>query len=226
VKILVVEDEPVLREGLADLLRGADHTVLTAENGESALSAGADPTIQLLLLDLMLPRVSGIEVCRRLRELRPDLPILILTARGSEDEKVAGLEAGADDYITKPFSTRELLARVESQGRRIQAAGEPAPRIEADGCEIDLGRCEASRDGSQISLTAREADILRWLYQHRTRAVGRGELLEHVWGHAGDMRTRTVDMTVANLRQKIERDPSRPAIVVTVKGLGYAWGPR
>ena len=164
------------------------------------------------------------EVCRRLREVRPEVPILVLTARGSEDDKVTGLEAGADDYVTKPFGTRELLARVESLGRRVRTALDPAQRIVIDGLTIDLERCEARRGDSRVPLTAREAGILRWLFQHRSRAVRRSELLEHVWGHAADLQTRTVDMTIANLRQKIEQDPARPRIVVTVKGLGYAWG--
>jgi len=224
VKILVVEDEAVLREGLVDLLRAAGHTVEAVADGESALERGSDPVVQLVLLDLMLPKLNGTEVCRRLREVRPELPILVLTARGSEDDKVTGLEAGADDYVTKPFGTRELLARVESLGRRARTALDPAQRIVIDGLTIDLERCEAQRDDSCFPLTAREAGILRWLFQHRTRAVRRSELLEHVWGHVADLQTRTVDMTIANLRQKIERDPARPRIVVTVKGLGYAWG--
>ena len=224
-KILVVEDEPVLREGLEDLLRGAGHLVLSAADGETALLQGHDPTVELILLDLMLPKLDGIQVCRRLRELRPELPILMLTARASEQEKIDGLQAGADDYVTKPFSVRELLARVDALGRRQRAAAaETPPLLSADDCRIDFGRCAAERDGRTISLTARETAILRWLYQHRARAVSRAELLEYVWRSVGDLQTRTVDMTIANLRQKIERDPTEPRIVVTVKGIGYAWG--
>jgi len=224
VRILVVEDEAVLREGLVDLLETAGHRVDSAEDGEKGLALGSEPGIEMVLLDLMLPRLSGIEVCRRLRELRPGLPILILTARGAEDDKVSGLGAGADDYVTKPFGTRELLARIEAMARRLNVGAEQPLLVEADGCRLDLGRCEAQRDGDPVSLTAREAQILRWLFQHRTRAVGRAELLENIWGQRGDLQTRTVDMTVANLRHKIERDASRPRIVVTVKGVGYAWG--
>ncbi len=223
-KILVVEDEAVLREGLVDLLSAAGHIVESAADGETALARGTDPSFQLILLDLMLPKLNGIEVCRRLRELRGDLPILILTARGSEEEKVAGLEAGADDYVTKPFGTRELLARVEALARRASVKVDQPIELEVDGCRIDLGRCEAQRESDNIRLTPKEAGILRWLFQHRSRAVQRSELLQHVWGQSGDLNTRTVDMTIANLRQKIERDPSAPRIVVTVKGVGYAWG--
>lgn len=223
-KILVVEDEPLLQEGLVELLEGAGHQVEAVGDGRSGLSRGADPTIDLMILDVMLPVMDGVQVCRRLRELRPDLPILMLTAKGSELEKVSGLKSGADDYVTKPFSSLELLARVEALERRTRA--EPAgPQIlEIDGCTIDLGRCQASRNGDPRSLTSREVAILRWLYQHRTRAVGRAELLEVVWDSPGDLQTRTVDMTMANLRQKIESNPSEPRIVVTVKGVGYAWG--
>jgi DNA-binding response OmpR family regulator len=224
VRILVVEDEAVLREGLVDLLETAGHRVDAAEDGEKGLALGSEPGVEMVLLDLMLPRLNGIEVCRRLRELRPGLPILILTARGAEDDKVSGLGAGADDYVTKPFGTRELLARIDAMARRLNVGAEQPLLVEADGCRFDLGLCEARRDGDPVSLTAREAQILRWLFQHRTRAVGRGELLENIWGQRGDLQTRTVDMTVANLRHKIERDPSRPRIVVTVKGVGYAWG--
>ena len=226
-KILIVEDEPLLRTGLVDLLTGAGHTVEAVADGEAALARGVDPTFELLLLDLMLPLLDGIEVCRRLRELRPGLPVLMLTARGSEEEKVAGFEAGADDYLTKPFGTKELLARVEALGRRAKAATRPEPQqIDADGCRFDFGLLEARRNGVTIKLTAREAGILRWLFQHRERAVARSELLEVVWGSPGDLQTRTVDMTIVKLRQKVETDPTEPRIVVTVKGIGYAWGER
>lgn len=223
-KILVVEDEAILREGLVDLLEGAGHSVEAVGDGQAALLRGSDSGIELLVLDLMLPKVHGVEVCRRLRELRPDLPILMLTALGSEQEKVDGLRAGADDYVTKPFGTLELLARVEALQRRLRTGVDEPQLLAADGCKIDLGRCSAVRAGDPISLTSREAAILRWLYQHRSRAVSRAELLEVVWDSPGDLQTRTVDMTMANLRRKIETDAAEPRIVVTVKGVGYAWG--
>jgi DNA-binding response OmpR family regulator len=177
-----------------------------------------------VLLDLALPGLDGIEVCERLRALREELLILILTARGREDDKVRGLSAGADDYVTKPFGARELLARIEALSRRARREAPAPEHIEADGCRLDLGRCLAVRSESSISLTAREARILRLLYTNRARAISRAELLERVWGASGRLQTRTVDMTIANLRQKIERDVSEPRIVVTVKGVGYAWG--
>jgi DNA-binding response OmpR family regulator len=222
--ILVVEDEKTLREGLTDLLEGDGHQVLAAVDGIEGLERGTRSDIDLVVLDLMLPKLDGLAVCRQLRQARPGLPILVLTARGAEDEKVQGLQAGADDYVTKPFGPKELLARVEALGRRAQAAPEPAQTIVADGCMIDIGRLVIDRGDGSKTLTAREAAILKWLHDHRTRAVTRAELLTEVWGTSAEQQTRTVDMTIANLRQKIEADPTNPRIVVTVKGVGYAWG--
>ena len=222
--LLLVEDEPVLREGLCDLLRGAGHRVLAAADGPAALEAAAREAPDLVILDWMLPGMDGIEVCRRLRRERPAVPILLLTAKGGEDEKVRGLKAGADDYVTKPFGAKELLARVEALGRRARAAPADPEILQADGCRIDLGKSEVRRGRRIESLTPREAGILRWLHRHRNRSVPRSELLEQVWGAPGDLETRTVDMAVANLRRKLERDPSEPRILVSVKGVGYAWG--
>lgn len=223
-KILVVEDEQRLREGLIDLLSAADHEVTAVGDGRAAVEAGIGESFDLVLLDLMLPQLDGIEVCRRLRHARPALPILMLTARGSEDEKLAGFAAGADDYVTKPFGVRELLARVDAFARRASSAPSQPEILELDGCTMDLGRHRADRGDEPVHLTAREVGILRWLHRHHSRVVSRSELLERVWGTSGDLQTRTVDMTVAKLRQKIERDPTDPKIVVTVTGAGYAWG--
>ena len=222
-KVLVVEDDPMLRDGLVDLLKGAGHEVVSKSDGAEGLQAGREDAFDLVILDLMLPKLDGIEICRRLRTVRPGLPILMLTARGAEEDKVKGLKAGADDYVTKPFGVRELLARVEAFERRIQSIPSAPEIIEADGCRFDLGRCEAQRDDEPISLTAREVGILRWLHRHHERSVSRSELLENVWGTVGNLQTRTVDMTIAKLRQKIERDPSQPRIIATVTGVGYRW---
>ncbi len=221
--ILVVEDDPMLRDGLGDLLEGAGHTVKAVGDGAAGVEEGRENAYDLVILDLMLPKLDGIEVCRRLRVVRPALPILMLTARGAEEEKVRGLKAGADDYVTKPFGVHELLARVEALARRARTAPSEPEVIELDGCHLDLGRCVARRNGEEVSLTAREVGILRWLHRHQNRSVSRAELLEQVWGTVGTLQTRTVDMTVAKLRQKIERDPSNPRIIVTVTGVGYAW---
>jgi DNA-binding response OmpR family regulator len=223
-KILVVEDEAGLREALIDLLTGAGHAVVAAADGEAAVQEAQGASFDLCLLDLMLPRKGGLEVCAELRESRPDTYIVMLTARGAEEDKVQGLRSGADDYVTKPFGARELLARVEAFERRLAERPATAEEIEANGVSINLGRCVARRGEEELSLTAREADILRLLHTHQARAVSRSELLEKVWHSPGDLATRTVDMTIANLRQKIEVDPRQPRIIVTVKGVGYAWG--
>lgn len=223
-KILIVEDEPSLRDGLVDLLRGAGHAVDAVTDGLTASKLGLETGYDLVLLDLMLPRLDGVEVCRRIRKARPTVPILMLTARGSEDDKVTGLKVGADDYLTKPFSPRELLARIDALGRRARSTPATPEIIEADGCRFDLGHCEAQRGRKRIELTPREVGIVRWLHRHKARAVSRSELLEQVWSARADMETRTVDMTIAHLRQKIERDPGNPRIIVSVKGVGYAWG--
>jgi DNA-binding response OmpR family regulator len=226
VRVLIVEDEASLREGLIDLLSGAGHEVVAVAEGQAAIELGSGESFDLVLLDLMLPDLDGIEVCRRLREVRPVLPILMLTARGAEADKVAGLDAGADDYVTKPFGARELLARLDALARRAAAAPAEPEVIEQDGCRIDLNRLQARRGEETNALTPREVGIVRWLYRHRNRAVTRSELLERVWGASGDLQTRTVDMTVAKLRQKIELDPAAPRLVVTVTGVGYIWGRR
>jgi DNA-binding response OmpR family regulator len=223
VKILVVEDDPMLRDGLRDLLEGAGHGVTAVADGPAGVEEGRSRAYDLVVLDLMLPKLDGIEVCRRLRLARPALPILMLTARGAEEEKVRGLHAGADDYVTKPFGVRELLARIEALARRALAAPAEPEVLEADGCRIDLGRCVAARGDDEVALTAREVGILRWLHRHRNRSVSRAELLEQVWGTVGTLQTRTVDMTIAKLRQKIESDPSSPRVITTVTGVGYAW---
>ena len=224
IRVLIVEDEPGLRRALVDLLTGAGHEAVGAADGAAAVERALASHFDLVLLDRMLPRLDGIEVARRLKARRPGLAIIMLTARGSEDDKVEGLQGGADDYMTKPFGARELLARVEAAERRIRATRPAVDRLVADGCDLDLGRHEARRAGESITLTAREVAILRLLHQHKLRAVSRGEFLEQIWDSPPDLDTRTVDMTIANLRQKIERNPAEPRIILTVKGVGYAWG--
>src|SRR5947208_9873486 len=221
-RILVVEDEPALRDGIVDLLAGDGHTVTAAGDGVAGLEAGLREPYDLVLLDLMLPRLDGMEVCRRLRSARPGTPILMLTARGSEDDKVRGLIEGADDYVTKPFSARELLARVRALGRRAPP-GESLDEVQVDGAVIDLARMVVVRGEQRTALTPREVGIVRWLYKHQDRVVTRAELLEQVFGQRGDLQTRAVDMAIAVLRKKLEADPQKPALIVSVKGAGYAW---
>jgi len=224
--VLVADDDPFNLRLLQELCEAAGYQVITSADGAEVLDVVAREQPDLILLDIDMPNVNGLEVTKILKA-DPDLsriPLILVSSPDDEEARTAGIEAGADDYVTKPFGTRELLARVDSLARRAQAPPDPAQQIVVDDLTIDLGRCEAFRNDRRIRLTPREAGILRWLFQHRSRGVGRSELLEHVWGHAADLQTRTVDMTIANLRQKIERDPARPRIVITVKGLGYAWG--
>jgi len=225
VRILVVEDEASLREGIVDLLTGDGHDPVAVGDGVAGLEAGLREAFDLVVLDLMLPRLDGMEVCRRLRAARPGSPILMLTARGSEDDKVRGLMEGADDYVTKPFSARELLARVRALGRRapIEAS---LDELHAGGAVIDLARMTIARGAERTALTPREVGIVRWLHRHRDRVVSRAELLEHVFGQRGDLQTRAVDMAIAVLRKKLEADPANPVVIVSVKGAGYAWGLR
>jgi len=222
VRILVVEDEASLREGLVDLLGGDGHEITAVGDGIAGVEAGLATAFDLVVLDLMLPRLGGMEVCRKLRAARPGTPILMLTARGSEDDKVRGLMEGADDYVTKPFSARELLARVRVLGRRASHEG-TLDEIRDGDLVIDLARMIATRDKAQAALTPREVGIVRWLYAHRDRVVTRGELLENVFGQRGDLQTRAVDMAIVVLRKKLEADPAKPALIVSVKGAGYAW---
>jgi DNA-binding response OmpR family regulator len=222
VRILVVEDEASLREGIVDLLAGDGHDVVAVGDGIAAVEAGLRDGFAVVVLDLMLPRLDGMEVCRRLRAARPGTPILMLTARGSEDDKVRGLMEGADDYVTKPFSARELLARVRALGRRAPAGGS-LDQVEIDGAVIDLARMIVMRGGAHVALTPREVGIVRWLHRHRDRVVSRAELLEQVFGQRGDLQTRAVDMAIAVLRKKLEADPARPTVIISVKGAGYAW---
>jgi len=202
VRILVVEDEASLRDGIVDLLTGDGHDIVAVGDGMAGVEAGLRDPFDLVLLDLMLPRLDGMEVCRRLRAARPGTPILMLTARGSEDDKVRGLMEGADDYVTKPFSARELLARIRVLGRR-SPQGESLDEVTIDGAVIDLARMVVVRGDARVTLTPREVGIVRWLYKHQDRVVSRAELLEQVFGQRGDLQTRAVDMAIAVLRKKV-----------------------
>lgn len=218
----MVEDEPALRDGIVDLLSGDGHVVTAVGDGVAGVETGLRDPFDVVVLDLMLPRLDGMEVCRRLRAARPGMPILMLTARGSEDDKVRGLIEGADDYVTKPFSARELLARVRVLGRRVPVA-ESLDEVQIDGAVIDLARMVVKRGDQHVALTPREVGIVRWLYRHKDRVVTRAELLEQVFGQRGDLQTRAVDMAIAVLRKKLEADPAKPTLIVSVKGAGYAW---
>ncbi|MDT0449364.1 response regulator transcription factor [Streptomyces hesseae] len=221
--ILVVEDDPTVAEVVTGYLQKAGHTVTRTENGEAALTEAARHRPDLVVLDLMLPGgLDGLEVCRALRRTHDHLPVIMLTARGDEEDRILGLEVGADDYVTKPFSPRELVLRVESVLRRTHAAAAPtsAPPLRAAGLALDTTGRRATRNGTDLALTLREFDLLAFLLRHPGRACTREELMREVWGwDFGDVSTVTVH--VRRLRAKIEDDPANPVLIRTVWGVGY-----
>ena len=221
-RVLVVDDDPTVREVVVSYLRAAKHDVTEAADGEAALVAVRDTIPDLIVLDLMLPGIDGLEVCRRLRTTS-DVPIIMLTALGTETDRVVGLELGADDYLTKPFSPRELVLRVESVLRRAGEGDKPVagPLVDGD-LVVDSDRHEVLLAGVPLALTGREFDLLRFLMANPGTAYSRDELLRDVWGWSfGDQSTVTVH--VRRLREKVEQDPTRPVRLVTVWGVGYRW---
>ncbi|MBJ7357744.1 response regulator transcription factor [Nocardioides sp.] len=219
-RVLVVDDDATVREVVVSYLRANAHEVVEAEDGETALARHREQPHDLVVLDLMLPGIDGIQVCRQLRQ-DGDVPVIMLTALGEETDRVVGLEVGADDYVTKPFSPRELALRVDSVLRRVTSPAAPRRLVDGD-LLVDEARHEASRAGQVLALTAREFDLLRFLMAHPGTAYSREELLEKVWGWSfGDQTTVTVH--VRRLREKIEVDPARPVRLQTVWGVGYRW---
>ncbi|CAL9403439.1 response regulator transcription factor [Streptomyces sp. Tu 3180] len=218
-RVLVVDDDPTVAEIVAGYLDRAGYLVDRAGDGPEALARATAHRPDLVVLDLMLPGMDGLEVCRRLRGHGP-VPVIMLTARGDEDDRVLGLEVGADDYVTKPFSPRELVLRVESVLRRARPSA-PFPGIlRAAGLEVDPAARRATRNGTELALTAREFDLLSFLLRHPGRAYAREELMREVWGwDFGDLSTVTVH--VRRLRGKVEDDPARPRLIRTVWGVGY-----
>jgi len=222
--ILTIEDDPAIRRGIVDALQIAGYRVLQAARADEGRATALRETYDLLLLDLVLPGGSGLDLLRTLRDARPTQPVIILTARGDENDRVAGLRLGADDYVVKPFSVRELLARVEAVLRRAPQELHTSTTIDlADGSVVDLARREIrGAEGARTEISEREADLLRYLAAHAERAVSREELLQRVWGiEARGVTTRTIDMHVARLREKLGDDSSAPSILLTVRGKGY-----
>lgn len=221
-RILLVEDEPGLVLTLADRLASEGYAVETATDGEQGLAKASQGGFDLIILDVMLPRLSGFEVCRRLRQAGVETPILMLTARSQVVDKVVGLKTGADDYVTKPFDMMELLARIEALLRRVPVrSARPAESYRFGSVEVDFRRAEVLKDGRPVNLSAREFALLRYLVEHRGAAISREELLERVWGYEPGTTTRTVDVHIAWLRQKLEDNPKYPQFILTVRGLGY-----
>jgi DNA-binding response OmpR family regulator len=224
-RILVVEDEESLALGIRDALTLAGFEVEVAYDGAEALTQLRKGRFDLAVLDLMLPKKSGLEVMKELRAERHEIRILILTAMTAEADVVRGFEQGADDYMPKPFSPRELVARVQAQFRRREMDTAPPPRLELpDGIVVDLARLEVHRGGGLVPLTPREGDILEYLVRHRDRVVTREDLLLDVWHYRNaNVETRTVDIHIVGLRRKIEPDPANPRLIQTVRGKGYRW---
>ena len=224
--VLVVEDDEAIRRGLVDSLELSGYTVVEAADGDRGLERGLTVEIDLALLDVLLPGRDGFEVLTELRRAKPSVPVIMLTARGAEEDRVRGLRGGADDYVVKPFSTTELLARVEAVLRRSAERPQAVATLEIAGRTIDFERREVAVPGGEsFQLTEREAALLAFLAANRTRAVSRDELLRCVWNlDPRGVRTRTVDMHVARLRERLEEDPSQPKVLVTVRNKGYMLG--
>jgi two-component system alkaline phosphatase synthesis response regulator PhoP len=217
--ILVVEDEAAMLRLLQDNLIYEGYEVLVATDGEAAVEIALRARPDLILLDIMLPKLDGLCVCRQLREKRLDSPIIMLTARNLEQDKVTGLKIGADDYMTKPFSISELLARTEAALRR--ADRKACQTYQFGDVSMNLGNFTVTKRGAPVDLSPREFDLLRYLVENKGRVISRTEMLARVWGYGGDLHTRTVDTHILNLRQKVEDAPSRPIHIQTVHRIGY-----
>lgn len=219
--ILLVEDEEALRMTLSDRLRNEGYIVDFAVDGDEGLDKATGLPFDLIILDIMLPHRSGLDVCRDIRGAGLATPILLLTARDQTIDKVLGLKLGADDYVTKPFDTLELMARVEALLRRRPAARTSQTIYQRGPIRMDIRKTEVMRDGNPILLSAREFQLLRHFMEHPGATLSRNELLREVWGYEDGTFTRTVDVHIAGLRQKLEKDAKRPEMIVTVPGMGY-----
>ena len=222
-RVLVIEDEPAILRGLADNLKFESYEVLTAGDGESGYELLRTGRPDLVILDLMLPKMSGYDVCRKARAAGIRTPIMMLTARGEEMDRVAGLDLGADDYLSKPFSLPELLARVRALLRRSQVDADGPDSLLFDDVAIEFAKYEARSAGALLDMTRKEFQVLRYLAAHSGKVVSREELLENVWGMEKYPTTRTVDNHILSLRTKLERDPGHPRRLLTVHGVGYKW---
>ncbi len=222
-RVLVVEDDTAIRQGIVDALKFTGYEVLQAANGNDGMDQALRANFDLLLLDLILPGPSGFEILKMVHEMRPTLPVIILTARGEEADRVQGLRLGADDYVVKPFSVRELLARVEAVLRRSPERPNHVNRIEFPAGVADLARSEIRyENGERCELSERESELLRYLASNAGRAISRDEILLRVWRlNPKRLETRTIDMHVANLREKLHDSSEHPEVLLTVRGKGY-----
>jgi DNA-binding response OmpR family regulator len=226
--VLTIEDDPAIRRGIVDALRFAGYSPLEAANGNEGLRLATTRDYDLLLLDLVLPGRDGLEILHEVRRVRPTQPVIILTARGAEGDRVAGLSLGADDYVVKPFSVKELLARVEAVLRRSPERPQSMQAIDVPQGTVNLARAEVRfADGGRIELSEKEVELLRYLAANAGRIITRDELLLRVWQLAPrGISTRTIDMHVARLREKLRDDPQQPQTILTVRGKGYMFAHR
>lgn len=220
-RILIVEDEPSMVAGLRDNFEYEGYEVITASDGREGLERAFADSPDLVVLDVMMPKLSGLDVCKQLKATRPSIPIILLTARGQEVDKVVGLELGADDYVTKPFSIRELLARVKAVLRRAQTLPKEPESYSFHDVQVNLRRYEVMRRGRPVAFSTKEFELLKYLLCHRGETLSRDRLLEDVWGYNHYPTTRTVDAHIVRLRQKLEPNPEKPRFILTVHGVGY-----
>lgn len=222
VKILIVEDEPQMRLGLKDNFEFEGYQVDFAEDGEQGLAAVQKNSYDLIILDVMLPKISGFDLLKKMRNQGNNTPVIMLTAKGEEIDRVLGLELGADDYVTKPFSLRELLARVKAILRRNKIITDKEPQeYKIGNLNVNFATYEASCDGNPVAMTHKEFEILKYFMDHSEKTISRDDLLHDVWGYEADITSRTVDNFILKLRQKIELNPSNPRFILTVHGVGY-----
>ncbi|MCB9058854.1 MAG: response regulator transcription factor [Calditrichae bacterium] len=220
-KVLIVEDEQRMREGLKDNLEFEGYDVELAEDGKAGLDKIKETAYDLILLDVMMPKMSGFDVCKQVRSAGIAYPIVMLTAKGEEIDKVLGLELGADDYITKPFSLRELLARIKAILRRSQTASLANGELRIGKLNINFSTYDAFEEGKPVAMTHREFEVLKYLWQHRNETVSRDQLLVDIWGMDDSITSRTVDNFILHLRQKMEFNAAHPRHILTVHGMGY-----
>jgi DNA-binding response OmpR family regulator len=220
-RILIIEDEPAMVAGLRDNFEYEGYEVISAGDGVSGLERVLADNPDLVVLDVMMPRMSGLEVCKQVKARRPSVPIIMLTARGQEIDKVVGLELGADDYVTKPFSIRELMARVKAVLRRVSQQASVPDVYRFGDVEVDIRGNEVRRGGKAVELATKEFALLAYFIAHPAEALSRDRLLDEVWGYENYPNTRTVDTHIVHLRQKLEPNPEEPRFIVTVHGVGY-----
>jgi two-component system, OmpR family, alkaline phosphatase synthesis response regulator PhoP len=221
-RILLVEDEPGLVVTISDLLAAEGYDVETASDGDAGLAKGLAGAFDIIVLDVMLPKKTGFEVCRELRQAGVDSAVLMLTAKTQVVDRVVGLKLGADDYLSKPFDPAELLARIEALLRRIRKENRiPVRSFQFDDVEVDFERSEVRKSGLHVSLAAKEMQLLRYMVDHRDRVVTREEVLRKIWEYSSEVTSRTIDVHVAWLRQKLEQDPQNPQRIQTIRGKGY-----